>query len=298
MSMVPRFALYGTDSAPAWLDFVHIEHIPERSSLYDFEIEPHVHDGLLQLLYVVAGSATGEVLMDHRRWRLSPPCVVIVPAGVVHGFRFPSDVDGPVITAPQRSLESLVAALSPELLAHIRTPRVMPVDARSPYADDLMPLFEAIERESRHGTAGHVASGMALLAALLVQISRISQGAAVPSEQRSRKALQIEHFRRLVDERFRTRRSVAHYAEALGVSVGHLGRLCRDVLGISPLDAINERLLHEAQRELVYSSVSIKQLAWELGFEDEAYFGRFFKKHTKQRPTEFRTMARRHLAMA
>ena len=297
MSTVPRFALYGTDSAPAWLDFVHIEHIPERSSLYDFEIDPHVHDGLLQLLYVVAGSAAGEVLMDDRRWRLTPPCVVIVPAGVVHGFRFPSDVDGPVITAPQRSLESLVAALSPELLAHIRTPKVLPIDPTSRYADNLMPLFEAIERESRHGTAGHVASGMALLAALLVQISRISQDAAAPSEQRSRKAGQIEHFRRLVDERFRTQRSVTHYAEALGVSAGHLGRLCRDVLGMSPLDAINARLLHEAQRELVYSSVSIKQLAAELGFEDEAYFGRFFKKHTKQRATEFRTMARRHLAM-
>jgi AraC family transcriptional activator of pobA len=65
---------------------------------------------------------------------------------------------------------------------------------------------------------------------------------------------------------------------------------------MSPLDAINARVLHEAQRELVYSSLSIKQIAAAIGFDDEAYFGRFFKKHTGQRPTEFREAARAHLA--
>ena len=44
---------------------------------------------------------------------------------------------------------------------------------------------------------------------------------------------------------------------------------------MSTLDVINARVVHEAQRELVYSSLSIKQVAAELGFDDEAYFGRF-----------------------
>lgn len=296
MLTVPRFALYGTASTPAWLDFVHIERIPERSSLYGFEIDPHVHDALIQVLYVVAGAAGGEVMMDHRRWRIDPPCLLIVPAGVVHGFRFARDVDGPVITAAQRPLESLMAAIAPELLAHIRTPQLVPVDRDGRFVDNLMPLFESIEREARHATQGQVAGGMALLAALFAQVARISQGSAQPAEQRSRKARQIEQFRRLVDERFRTERSVDHYAAALGVTPGHLGRLCRSVLGVSPLGAIHARLLHEAQRELVYSSVAIKRLAAELGFEDESYFGRFFKRLTGQRPNEFREMARRQLA--
>jgi len=46
----------------------------------------------------------------------------------------------------------------------------------------------------------------------------------------------------------------------------------------------------------VYSTLSIKQVAAELGFEDEAYFGRFFKKHTDLRRTKFRDLARRQLA--
>ena len=99
----------------------------------------------------------------------------------------------------------------------------------------------------------------------------------------------------LIDQGFRQRWPVEHYARELGVSAGQLGRICRQAIGQSPLDAINLRVLHEAQRELVYASLSVKQIAAELGFDDEAYFGRFFKKHTGLKPTEFRDKARRHL---
>jgi AraC family transcriptional activator of pobA len=144
-----------------------------------------------------------------------------------------------------------------------------------------------------------VSAGLSLLVALFVQIARLSQSPQ-PSDAplRSRKAEQIERFRTLLDERWHERLPVAGYAQALGVTAGQLTRVCREMLGLSTLDAINARVVHEAQRELVYSSLSIKQVAAELGFDDEAYFGRFFKKHTGQRPTEFRTMAQRRLAGA
>jgi AraC family transcriptional activator of pobA len=297
MTSVPRFALYGTEQASAWADLVHIERVPERSSRFNWEIDPHVHEALLQLLYVVAASEGGEALIDGRRWPIEPPCLIVVPAGAVHGFHFRSDTDGPVITAAQRPLESLVAAIAPELLAHIRKPVVLSVDPANRFAEGLLPLFEAIDREWRFAGSGQMAAGMSLLAALFVQIARISESPAAPlSDARTRKAAQIEHFRRLVDQRFREERSVESYARELGLSAGHLGRLCRDTLGMSPQEAINARVVHEAQRELVYSSLSVKQVAAVLGFQDEAYFGRFFRKHTGQRPTEFRHVARAHLA--
>jgi AraC family transcriptional activator of pobA len=84
----------------------------------------------------------------------------------------------------------------------------------------------------------------------------------------------------------------------LGITAGQLTRLCHEGLGLSTLAAINARVVHEAQRELAYSSLSIKQIAAELGFDDDAYFGRFFKKQTGHRPTEFRALARRRLAVA
>lgn len=300
MTDIPRFALYGNaDDSPAWAEMINFERIPERSGAYNWEIKPHVHQGLVQLLYIATGSAGGEALIDGRRWAIDPPCLIVIPSGSVHGFHFRKDIDGPVVTAAQRPLESLVAAIAPQLLTHIREPRVIPVDPEGTWTGALMPLFDSLEREARHPSPGQMAATMSLLSALFVQVARISERAAAvaaPSDPHSRKAAQIEQFRKLVNEQFRHQRSVDHYARQMGLTAGHLGRLCRDALGMSPLDVINARVVHEAQRDLAYSSLSVKQVAAELGYDDEAYFGRFFKKHTGQRPTEFREMARGHLA--
>jgi AraC family transcriptional activator of pobA len=296
MTTVPNFALYGHEAQPSWLDMVHVERIPVRSSLFDWEIEPHVHDALLQLLYVVAGG--GEVFIDELKWPVRPPCLIVVPANAVHGFHFQPDTDGYVITAAQRPLEAALQAVAPELLPLLRRPAVLRVEVASRPAEALPPLFEAVERETRVHEAGQMAVGLSLLVALLVQVARI--GAAQPSAEdallRSRKARQVERFRALVETRFRERVAIEDYAQALGVSAGQLSRLCREVLGVSALDVVNARIVHEAQRELAYSLLGIKQIAAVLGFEDEAYFGRFFKKHTGHRPTEFRAMARQRLA--
>lgn len=296
MTTVPNFALYGHEAQPNWLDMVHVERIPVRSSLFNWEIEPHVHDALLQLLYVVDGG--GEVFIDELKWPVRPPCLIVVPARAVHGFHFQPNTDGHVVTAAQRPLEAAVQALSPALLALLRKPAVLPVEPDSRAAQALLPLFEALEREMRVPEGGQMAVGLSLLVALLVQVARV--GAAQPSGEeavlRSRKAQQVQRFRALVEERFREHAGVEDYAKALGLSAGQLGRLCREVLGKSALDVVNARVVHEAQRELAYSLLSVKQIAALLGFEDEAYFGRFFRKQTGHKPTEFRAMARQQLA--
>jgi AraC family transcriptional activator of pobA len=297
MKSVPNFALYGTQAQPSWVDVVNFERIPERSSRFDWEIEPHFHDALIQVLYPVCGG--GETFIDGKKWVLHPPCLIVAPARSVHGFHFTSEIDGPVITAAQRPLESLAAVAAPELLTHLRTPTVLEVDPDSRHADALMPIFEAIEREASTFAEGQVAAGLSLVIALFVQIARISDSSqAATTLARSRKAAQIERFRTLLDESCRQRVQVETYAQRMGITAGQLSRLCREVLGMSALDAINARVMHEAQRELVYSSLSIKQIADELGFDDEAYFGRFFKKQSGLRPTEFRKMAQRQLAAA
>jgi len=295
---IPAYVLYGDDQPPGWLDMVQVEHIPERSSLYQYEIAPHIHDGLIQLLYVTEGG--GEVFIDGARWEIEPPALIVIPSRHVHGFHFRPSVDGPVVTAAQGPLESLCAVGAPALLPHLRRPLVLHVPPAQRHSPALMPLFEAIARETRLHTRGEVAAGSALLMALFVQIARLvdALGAEAGGEPgaRPRKAAQVERFRALVDEHYAERWPVERYAEALGITAGQLSRLCRELLGHSALDAINARVLHEAERELVYSILGVKQIAALLGFADEAYFGRFFKKHTGRTPSEFRAAAKERLA--
>ncbi|WP_342131755.1 helix-turn-helix domain-containing protein [Hydrogenophaga sp. OTU3427] len=290
---IPNYALYGDQAPPAWASLFNFEWIPQRSAPYQWTIQPHRHDAFVQLLYLTAGSA--EVQIDDAVHRALAPCLVLIPAGHVHGFHFASDVDGPVVTATQKTLESLASVVMPELLPTLRRPRVVGLQDEMRYVDQLMPLFLALERESRTPASGQVAASMSLLMALMVQIDRLCQMSDVQAPQAgqpsSRKARQIERFRGLVDQHFRVQRSVPFYAGALSITAGQLTRLCRECLGLSSLDVINARILHEAQRELVYTHLPVKQLAADLGFEDDAYFSRFFRKHTGLSPKAFRARA-------
>ena len=287
---VPNFALYGAAAGQALVDIVHYERIPVRSSRFDFNIQPHFHDGLIQILYATQGG--GEAFIDGRVWQVEPPWLIVVPARAVHGFRFRDDVDGHVVTAAQSAVESVAAAVAPELLALLRTPMALTVDPASSRAAPLAPLFEAIGREAERHERWQFAAGLSLTLALCVQIARLgerAQRAADPA--RSRVAARIERFRRLLDEGAHARRPVASYAKAMGVTAGQLTRLSREAFGVSAIAAIDGRAVHEAKRLLGYSTLSVKQIASELGFRDEAYFGRFFRKQTGLRPTEYREKA-------
>ncbi|TXI61083.1 MAG: helix-turn-helix domain-containing protein [Limnohabitans sp.] len=291
--VIPNYDLYGDSSRIEDSGAFNFEWIPQRSALYNWLIHPHRHDSFIQVLYLTQGQV--EVQIEHAQQTLQAPCVMLIPAGHVHGFRFSRDTQGPVVTAMQKPLESAAAVMMPALLETIRTPRLLSLHAEMRYIDQLMPLFLALEHESRTPAAGQVAAGTSLLLALMVQVHRISQlsdsARSAAHYSISRKAQQIEKFRSLLDKQFRSEHSLQPYAEQVGVSVGQLSRLCREVLGKSSLEVMNDRLIQEAQRELVYTSLPIKQLASELGFEDDAYFSRFFRKHTGVSPKAYRASA-------
>ncbi len=287
---VPNFALYGAAAGEALVDMVHHERIPVRSSRFDFEIQPHFHDALIQILYATKGA--GEAFIDGRVCKVEPPWLIVVPARSVHGYRFRDDVDGHVVTAAQSAVESAAKIMAPDLLTFLRTPTALTLDPASRRAA-LDPLFDAIGREAESHGRWQYAAGLSLMVALFVEIARLSESAELSSNpESSRLAARIERFLKLLDEGRHERRPVASYAEAMGVTSGQLTRLCREAFGVSAIAAIDARAVHEAKRLLGYSTLSVKQIASELGFRDEAYFGRFFRKQTGLRATEYRAKAR------
>ncbi len=295
--VIPNYSLYGVQAQPGWKSLFDFEWIPQRSRPYNWTIRPHKHDALIQLLYLIQGSA--EVLLDHEKVAVVAPCLIWIPAQTVHGFNFSEDVDGPAITAAQRSLESLLGVSNPELTSLLRKPATIDLHESNQHAEALMPLFLAIEREARFHSSGQGTASMALLVAVCVQMARLAEANSTTRiSTHSRKNTQLEKFRTMVEENFKKHLPIAAYADHLGITAGQLSRLCREILGVSSLDIINARIIHEAQRELVYTGNSVKQLAYFLGFADETYFCRFFRKHTGLSPRAFRAKATGNLEEA
>jgi len=91
-----------------------------------------------------------------------------------------------------------------------------------------------------------------------------------------------------IEEHFRTRHSSADYADLLYVSTPVLNNISRQYFNKTLTDLIAERMATEAKRELYLTAKPVKQIAFELGYGDEFYFSRFFKKHTGVSPAIFR----------
>ncbi|MDB5281963.1 MAG: DNA-binding protein AraC-type [Bacteroidota bacterium] len=94
-------------------------------------------------------------------------------------------------------------------------------------------------------------------------------------------------FKLMVETHLAEQPSINTIAEKLALTTNSLYRLVKEYSGTSPKDFLTNRLMIEAQRKLRYSDLSVKELAYELGFNDPDYFSRLFKKSTGKSVTQF-----------
>lgn len=98
----------------------------------------------------------------------------------------------------------------------------------------------------------------------------------------------IREFNILVEKNFKTYHKVKEYASLLYKSPKTLSNLFSKHINKSPLNIINERIILEAKRLLLYSELSNEEIATELGYKDSSHFSKFFKKHTGSNPSGFK----------
>lgn len=95
-------------------------------------------------------------------------------------------------------------------------------------------------------------------------------------------------FIHLVETNFIKQKNVEFYAEKYGISLNHFSKKIKAIYGKSPKTLIQERLILESKKQLHLTYKNINEIALFLGFQDEFYFSRFFKKHVGVSPKIFR----------
>jgi len=98
----------------------------------------------------------------------------------------------------------------------------------------------------------------------------------------------VKRFTELVNEKYESLHQVSDYAQLLHVTPGHLNDKVREQTSLTATTLIQERILLEAKRVLFHTELSVKEVGYSLGFEDAAYFNRFFKRLTGETPSLFR----------
>lgn len=154
-------------------------------------------------------------------------------------------------------------------------------------------MVKEIERESRneHLFAHHNCLAM-LVCLFLIQVQRSQQDASgqtsTSSTITSPQHRTFVKFRQLLERDYRRVHTVSEYARMLGVSQKTLTQYTTEAARQTPLSLINARLTLEAKRLLRFSTMNIKEIGYDLGFEDPSYFNKFFKRQTGLLPGTFR----------
>jgi AraC-like DNA-binding protein len=98
----------------------------------------------------------------------------------------------------------------------------------------------------------------------------------------------FNHFKLLVEENFSKTRDAKVYASDLSISYKHLNEVCKEIAKTTAKSFIDSYVTLEAKRMLVSTSLSVKEIAFALGFDEPTNFLKYFRKHTNLTPVEFR----------
>lgn len=285
---IPVYKLFGEQQPWPTPDMLHCESLAVRSRLHNWQISPHRHNGLFQILFL--GGGTAHVTIDDTSHEMGAGNIMLVPQMCIHGFRFEQDVAGYVVTLAYPLIRKLAQDASDSLLA-LNSPRILmlPDDAEGTY---IKAAFQALDAEYRGNATYRSLQTEAILGLILIGLARHAMQPT--QEEPHHPGRRSEHFRnfcQLVDEHYMEHMPLSWYARRLGITAPHLNALCRQVAGQSALGLIHERVILEAKRNLVYSSMPVNLVSYAIGFSDPAYFTRFFKRIVGVSPKEFRLKA-------
>lgn len=283
---IPEFYLYGEARRRVPGRFVHVETIEARSARHHWKIEPHLHRWIHQIVLVSQGR--GIARTDGAVFHFQPPALIVAPTGAVHGYEFERGTLGFVVSFAADLLTDL-ARREVAVGRLFAAPQTWEMPAG---AADTSALLRVARGLARAYALDGPDSPLALegwLALLLAQVMRVSRVLAAPrnaSISGSREL--ITRFRRLIESRFRSSLHIAQYADTLGVSESSLRHACLGVTGQSPSQLVHARILIEAKRQLAYTPLPVAEIAYRLGFDDPAYFTRFFTQRAGLSPRRYR----------
>ncbi|MGH2341538.1 AraC family transcriptional regulator [Segnochrobactraceae bacterium EtOH-i3] len=282
--------LYVLGDLSAHVGFLNCERIAERRHIHAWHVAPHYHEGLTQVFCFASGRVRGQI--DYETVDLPGPTVVWMPALVGHGFLYPPDIDGWVVTVATTVIARLLASM-PWIGAWPQRAAVLEGKAHAAELARLVDLFRMIEND--HGRAGEERDGAleALTRLVLVEMHRALRDADSRQEgQPDRRFHLVRRFQMLVDRDFARQRTVGDYAAELSVTLTHLSRSVKALTGRTAGEVVHDRLVLEARRLLAFSSQPIAAIAYQLNFSSPTYFTRFFVNRTRETPSEFRLRLR------
>ncbi|MCW3806013.1 AraC family transcriptional regulator [Plebeiibacterium marinum] len=266
--------------------------IKKIEDIYDFlkgiDDKPHRHD---YYTLILVSKGTGKHIIDFNEFDVKDKTVHFVYPGQVHQISTPERPQGWVMNF---SREFLVQnAITDKLVNRVYlynttgySPPLMLSD------DEYVNLLGIVNQVMQYSSKDFLYKYEALGALLKLFFININSSCMVQHSHDMEQAIGRDRlfvsFKKMLDQKFQEYHKVTQYADDLAVSSDYLNKFVKTQSGKSAKEFIQDKLLVEAKRLLLFTSQTNKELASNIGFEEPSHFSNFFKKMTSQTPGQFR----------
>ncbi len=244
---------------------------------------PHKHDFYLVILFT-QGSGKHEV--DFETFTIERGSLFVLKPGQMHYWELSEDVDGFVFFHSREFFDQGFYSLSIKdfhFYNVLQGPPYFKLDERllnciQFYMNEIH--TEYIKHDFLKWQKIH-----SMIVLVYIEISRVKTPSGNINNQTYLRKLR--QFEDLIEENFRSEKFVKVYASQLNITEKHLNRVTKSCIGKTSTQLISERIVLEAKRMLFYSDLNVTQIGETLGYYDNSYFVRFFKKNVGMTPLAF-----------
>lgn len=242
--------------------------------------KPHKHDFFVIILF---NQASGIHNIDSKDYLIGNKEIHVLFPGQMHKWNINSETVAYQLMAERSFFEQFAPFFRFSFTNYQNNPVIKLSDKAF---NQLMYEFEEIKQELElNNSLVHLINARAAVIAAIVSKEAENIFTEFKVYQSNPR---LAKFNMLIDEFYKKEKSVVFYADKLHISANYLNILCKKHLKVSATQLIQQRISIEAKRLLKLGNLSIKEIAFELGFADHAYFSNFFKAQIGLTPTQFR----------
>jgi len=248
-------------------------------------LSPHRHSFYLSVLFT-KGTGTHEI--EFNKFKIQPGKVFMMMPGQVHNWELSKDIEGYIFFHSKDFFNlnfTFDKVTSYPFFSCLRnTPQIV---LKKAAIQQIELIYKEIIAEYHQNNLLKFQKITSLINLLYINLSREYIPDKIENYQHLGYLSKLQELEKLIDINFKTAKYPKLYAEMMHISVKHLTRICKTCINKTVSEIISDRIILEAKRMMAFSKNNISEIIYELGYEDNSYFSRLFKKKTGKTPSDF-----------
>ena len=251
---------------------------------HDFIENLHSHNFYLLMLFT---NGTGLHTVDFNTYAIQPNSLFVLKPGQIHSWQLSEDIDGYIAFYSQEVYNVYFGSKQIDEYFFYRDLKNSPEMILSEFqTKEISNYFNLLLEENSKNEFKKLDKLLNLLDVIHIELARIYE--SLQEHNSHPYNLKIKELEQLVHQYFKSEKLPSFYADKMNMSLKHLNRICKNVLNVTLTEFIYSKIILESKRLLSANTMTIGEVANELGFENYSYFTKVFKKHTNLTPKGFK----------